>query len=459
MLLAADLVALLLAFLLGATLTGSDLSGAQLVLFLASLPGWVLAAKIYGLYDNDDKHVYHSTTDELSKLFHLVTVGTWLLFVAVWLAGVDGFDTARLVASWCLAAALVVLGRGLARSLARQSVTYLQNTIIVGAGDIGQLVARKLLQHPEYRINVVGFVDAHPKRRREGLDHISLLGPPENLPELVRLLDVERVVVAFSNEDEQATVDLIRSLQDLDVQVDLVPRLFDVVGPNAAFDTVEGFPLVGLPPMRLSPSSRLVKRLVDIAGATVGLVITSPLVLAIAIFIRRDSPGPIFFRQERLGYEMKPFTALKFRTMRVGADTAAHRAYIEQTMSNDVAPGANGLYKLERNDEITRVGRFLRSTSLDELPQLINVLRGDMSLVGPRPCLEYEMQFFQPHHFERFRVPAGLTGLWQVTARAKSTFGEALDMDVAYARAWSLGLDLRLLVRTPIQLLAARGTA
>ena len=145
--------------------------------------------------------------------------------------------------------------------------------------------------------------------------------------------------------------------------------------------------------------------------------------------------------------------------MRVGADTEAHRAYIEKTMSADLAANGNGLYKLERPDAITRVGRLLRKTSLDELPQLFNVLRGDMSLVGPRPCIPYETEFFKPHHFDRFLVPAGITGLWQVTARAYATFGEALDMDVAYARGWSLGLDLRLLVQTPFAVLRGKGAA
>jgi lipopolysaccharide/colanic/teichoic acid biosynthesis glycosyltransferase len=157
---------------------------------------------------------------------------------------------------------------------------------------------------------------------------------------------------------------------------------------------------------------------------------------------------------------MEPFTALKFRTMKVGTDTTVHRDYIKATMSSKAAAGENGLYKLDRGDSITQFGRWLRKTSLDELPQLINVLRGEMSLVGPRPCLGYETEHFASHHFERFVVPAGLTGLWQVTARANSTFGEALDMDVAYARGWSLGLDLRLLFRTPVQVLRQRkGTA
>jgi lipopolysaccharide/colanic/teichoic acid biosynthesis glycosyltransferase len=146
---------------------------------------------------------------------------------------------------------------------------------------------------------------------------------------------------------------------------------------------------------------------------------------------------------------MREFTVLKFRTMSANTDEAPHREYIEKLMNGEQAPEDGGLYKLGRPNEITTVGRWLRKTSLDELPQLLNVLWGDMSLVGPRPCIPYETDHFEPQHFERFRVPAGLTGLWQVTGRAHTTFADALQLDVTYARSWTLGLDLRLLARTP----------
>jgi lipopolysaccharide/colanic/teichoic acid biosynthesis glycosyltransferase len=235
--------------------------------------------------------------------------------------------------------------------------------------------------------------------------------------------------------------------------------MYEIVGPKAFVHDVEGLPLVGVPPVRLPRSSRFCKRAVDVAGATAGLLLTAPFFLVVAVLIKLDSDGPVLFRQARLGRGMREFQVLKFRTMGVDTDVEAHRQYIADTMSSSATPRANGMYKLDRSDAVTRVGRWLRKTSLDELPQLLNVLRGDMSLVGPRPCLEYETAYFSPHHFERFLVPAGVTGLWQVTARAKSTFGEALDMDVAYVRGWSLALDLRLLLRTPAQLLRPGATA
>jgi lipopolysaccharide/colanic/teichoic acid biosynthesis glycosyltransferase len=149
---------------------------------------------------------------------------------------------------------------------------------------------------------------------------------------------------------------------------------------------------------------------------------------------------------------------LKFRTMSVNTDATAHREYIRQIMDTNAVPQSNSLYKLDRRDAVTRIGSWLRRTSLDELPQLINVLRGEMSLVGPRPCIPYELELFEPHHFDRFLLPAGCTGLWQVTARSRSTFREALDLDVAYVRSWSLRLDCRLLFHTPLLLLRRTGT-
>ncbi len=375
------------------------------------------------------------------------------------LTGLAHPELPKVVTFWALSIVLVSGSRAVARFICRRLPAYRQNTVIVGAGDIGQLVARKFMQHPEYGINLVGFVDADPRELREDLAGKPILNTPDALEQTVVDLNIERVVVAFSGERPERTAQLVARLKRLDVQIDIVPRLFDVIGPNVTVHDVEGLPLIGLPSPKLLPFSRKIKRGMDVLGAAILLLVTAPLFAFAAWRIKRDSPGPVFFRQTRIGQDMRSFTAVKFRTMKVDTDDSLHREFIKTTMDSKATPTDNGLYKLERSDAVTGAGRWLRKTSLDELPQLLNVLRGDMSLVGPRPCLEYEVENFEPHHFERFRVPAGVTGLWQVTARAHSTFGEALDLDVAYARNWSLALDLWLLLRTPFVLLRPKVTA
>jgi exopolysaccharide biosynthesis polyprenyl glycosylphosphotransferase len=465
MLLAADVVGLALAFALTEAVFGStgkpDAFGlwSEVLLFAATLPAWLLGAKLFGLYDRDEERADNSTTDDLVRVFLLATVGVFALTHGLSLSGIADPDLVKFMFFWGLVIALVTAARIGARTMARKNAAYVQNTVIVGAGDVGQLIARKLLQHPEYGIKVVGLVDAQPKERRADLRDLTILGSLGELRDIVNRFEVDRVIFAFSNDSHRRFVALIRSLRDAGVQVDVVPRLFDVIGPKLVVHPVEGMPLIGLAPVRIPRSSRIIKRSIDVVGAVVGLIVASPLFLIVAIWIKRDSPGPVFFRQTRLGKDMRQIRVVKFRTMRVDASDAAHRDYIAATMTAAATVGGNGLYKLDRADEVTRVGRWLRRTSLDELPQLWNVLRGDMSLVGPRPCLYYEVEHFAPHQFDRFLVPAGITGLWQVSARSHSTFGEALDLDVLYAHSWSIGLDLSLLARTPLQLLRPRATA
>jgi exopolysaccharide biosynthesis polyprenyl glycosylphosphotransferase len=466
-LLSADAVGLTLAFILTALIFGQETRrhdqvslGLEYVFFLLTLPGWFLLAKLHELYDRDEERTEHSTVDDFVGVLHIVTLGVWVLYLGSHLTGAADPEILKVGVFWGLAVVLVTSGRAVARLYCRRQPAYVQNALIVGAGDVGQLVARKLLQHPEYGINLVGFVDSEPKELRADLGSQLILGSPGDLRELVRELGVERVIVAFSNESPEHMVKLVRQLKGIEAQVDIVPRLFDIVGPNVTVHSVEGLPLIGIPSSKLLPFSRTIKRATDIAGSLALLLATAPILAFAAWRIRRDSPGPILFRQTRLGEGMREFTVFKFRTMRVDVDETAHREFISATMSAQAAPTENGLYKLDRSADITTSGRWLRKTSLDELPQLFNVLRGDMSLVGPRPCLDYEVENFAPHHYERFDVPAGITGLWQVTARAHSTFGEALDLDVSYARNWSLGLDLLLILRTPFQLLRQRkGTA
>lgn len=459
-LIAADVVGLFAAFVATALIWGAGSgSGNRLalafeyLLFALTLPAWVLVAKLHTLYDHDEERTSRSTIEDFVGVLHVVTLGVWGLYVGAHVTGLADPELYKAVTFWAASIALVTVSRAAARAICRRRPAYSQATLIVGADAVGQLVARKFLQHPEYGIRLLGFVDDTPRTLREDLGGAQVLGKIGDLERIVRALEVDRVVVAFAGGGSEQHVDVLGRLKSRDLQIDIVPRLHEIVGPKADLHSVEGLPLVGLPSPKLLPFSRTIKRGVDVIGAMILLTLTTPIFAIAAWCVRRDSPGPIFFRQPRLGLGMKEFTALKFRTMRVDTDDAEHRAFIRRTMDASAMPSSNGIFKLDRSNAVTRSGRWLRKTSLDELPQLLNVLRGDMSLVGPRPCLAYETEHFRPHHFERFNVPAGITGLWQVTARAHSTFGEALDLDVSYARNWSLGLDLLLLLRTPFELL------
>ena len=463
-LLLADIVGLVAAFavtqiVLADVSNGINAGVAELfVFFVLSLPVWAIAAKLYGLYDRDEERTDHSTSDDVVGVFHLVTVGVWILYAGAWLTGITTPSLHKTTLFWAFAILFITTGRALGRTLIRRSPRYLQNAVIVGGGEVGQLIARKYLLHPEYGIRLLGIVDDDPREPRDELRGIELW-PTDRLAELVEERQIDRVLIAFAQTPHERTLSLIRQLRELDVQIDIVPRLYEVMPPNVDVHSVEGLALLSLRPMRMSRSSRLVKRSLDVVGASALLVLTAPLFAVFAWRIKRDSPGPVLFRQTRLGQDMKEFTALKFRTMTHARHDGEHREYLKSIMSASAPVGENGLYKLERAEAVTKAGRWLRKTSLDELPQLLNVLRGDMSLVGPRPCIPYETALFEPHHFERFLVPAGVTGLWQVTARSRATFAEALDLDVAYARGWSLGLDLRLLARTPLQIFRDGGTS
>jgi lipopolysaccharide/colanic/teichoic acid biosynthesis glycosyltransferase len=192
------------------------------------------------------------------------------------------------------------------------------------------------------------------------------------------------------------------------------------------------------------------RRLGDLVLATTALIVAAPLMVAIAALVRATSPGPILFRQTRLGHLERPFQILKFRTMYADSDHGVHREYVTRMLSGQDPRqhGAAALFKLEHDARIIPIGRFLRRTSLDELPQLFNVLRGDMALVGPRPVMPWEVELYKPHHRERFQVKPGITGLWQVRGRSRLSWLQALELDVEYVRRQSIALDLWILVMT-----------
>jgi exopolysaccharide biosynthesis polyprenyl glycosylphosphotransferase len=451
-LVAADVLGLATAFFIVELLFPADrISGPvhphlEYILFLLALPGWIAVAKLYGLYDRDEERTDHGTTDDIVGVFHMVSVGLWLLVMLGSATHVIHPSVPKLVAFWLAALVLITLARASARVFCRRQVAYLQNAVIVGAGNIGQLVAHKILQHREYGVNIVGFVDDNPRELSTELLHLAVLGSPERLPALVRTLWIDRVIIAFSNESHERTLTLIRSLKDLDVQIDIVPRLFELVSPGVGIHTVEGLPLIGLPSLRLSRSSQILKRLMDLALAVAGLVVLAPLFAFIAMRIRAESWGPVFFRQVRIGIDGRPFSIYKFRTM--AADADERKAEVAHLNVHAREGGDPRMFKISNDPRVTRAGAWLRRYSLDELPQLFNVVRGEMSLVGPRPLIPEEAEYVSDWARKRLALKPGMTGLWQVLGRSDIPFEEMTKLDYLYVTNWSLWEDLCLLFRT-----------
>jgi exopolysaccharide biosynthesis polyprenyl glycosylphosphotransferase len=453
----ADVIGLLTAFLSAQWLYGDHQLGfpdrisgsAEIALFVVTLPGWILLAKLYGLYEGDEERADHSTVDDVARVFNMLTAGTWIFFAATWSMDFANPQVHKLVSFWLAGVVLVPAARAGARSLCRRSTTYEQRTIVVGAGIVGQCVARKILQHPEYGVSVIGFVDDEPRERETGLRDLTILGGLADVRSIVRANGVERVIVAFSRDPHEEIVGLVRSLDDLDVQIDVVPRLFEVIGPHVHVHGAEGLPLLGLPPTRLSRSSLFLKRAMDVFLAATGLVVISPVLLAIATAISIDSGGPILFRQIRMGQSGRTFTILKFRTMTADADKRKHEvAHLNKHLAGDPR-----MFKVARDPRITRVGGFLRRYSLDELPQLVNVLRGEMSLVGPRPLILEEDRHVDNWARKRLNLKPGITGVWQVLGGSDIPFAEMVNLDYLYVSTWSLWRDVRLIFGTlPVML-------
>ncbi len=450
-LLAADLVGLGVAFLIGELSTPKSIDGAydvyfEIGLFLLALPVWVVSAKLAGLYDRDEEYADHSTADDVLGVLQLLTLGTWLAYAGVAVTGLGNPQLGKFFVFWASAVALVTGGRAIARAVCRRMPAYLQNTLIVGAGDVGQDVARKIIQHPEFGLRVVGFVDSGPRPRVPTLEDLPILGSLEHVPGLVRALEVERVIIAFGADPHERMLALIRDLKDQPVQVDVVPRFFEMIPSTAQLHALQSLSLVSLPPPRLSSSSLFLKRTMDLVLAMGTLVLLSPLLLLIAIVIKLESPGPVIFRQVRMGKGDRKFSVLKFRTMVADAD--ARKAEVAHLNKHGVNGGDPRMFKIPDDPRTTRVGRVLRRYSLDEFPQLWNVVRNEMSLVGPRPLILAEDSHVGGWGRRRLDLKPGITGLWQVLGRDAIPFEEMVRIDYMYVTTWSPWNDVRIVART-----------
>jgi exopolysaccharide biosynthesis polyprenyl glycosylphosphotransferase len=304
----------------------------------------------------------------------------------------------------------------------------------------------KLSESPNVKATFVGRIplDAEPNSVVA-----RVLGTPEELARVVQDHDVHRVIVAGDAGEHQRVLEAIQAAKALGVRVSVLPRMFEVVGSSVAFDNIDGLTILGVRRFGLSPASRAVKRSFDVVGSALGIVFMSPVLLTLAVLIRLTSSGPVLFRQSRVGRDGHPFEMLKFRTMHDGAD--ARKA--ELASLNE----ADGLFKIADDPRITPLGRVLRRTALDELPQLLNVLRGQMSLVGPRPLVLDEDQRIQGWYRRRLSLTPGMTGDWQVFGAARIPLREMATIDYLYVSNWSLWSDVKILLRTIPYVVARRG--
>jgi exopolysaccharide biosynthesis polyprenyl glycosylphosphotransferase len=360
--------------------------------------------------------------------------------------------------AWLFALIGVGLGRmtlALAQRWARSRRLVGKPVLIMGAGVVGAQVARRLENHPEYGLAPVGFLDEDPRSVAEvGGRDVPVLGTIEDLEETVGRTGVKNLIVAFSSVSDSRVSRLIQQCQELGVDVSVVPRMFDTINDRVGYDTVGGLPLLSFNAVDPKGLQFAIKHAVDRILALLLLIVFSPVILCAAIAVRLSSPGPAFFSQRRVGRDGKVFDFYKFRSMSVApasAEGSEDVSALDFLLAGDIAPGG-----VEGEDRRTAVGRFLRRTSLDELPQLFNVLRGDMSLVGPRPERPEFVELFRQdivRYGDRHRVRSGITGWAQVHGlRGQTSLAERVEWDNYYIAHWSLGLDLKILALTVVAL-------
>ena len=456
-LLSADAMAFFVAVALVDLVTGTiNLADPAVWAFgIAAFCAWVLFAQGYGLYLNDELQAVRPTADDVPGVILLVTLTTW---VGVLVLNATALALPRMGLTaffWATAIALVLMARAIARAVLSRSFVVRERTLIVGAGQVGSEIARKLGRRPEYGLEVIGFLDDEPlyDPLRAADEGPPQLGGTSRIEHVLEAYGVERVIFAFSRLPAREQIELFQRCMELGVQVDIVPRLYEVMGSRMQVHDVEGLPLVGLRVPRLSRSSRLLKRSLDLALSVVLLAVFAPLLAYAALRIKLESPGPVLFWQERMGAGGRRFRIIKFRTMY--ADAEERKAELEHL--NKHTEDGPTMFKIPDDPRITPFGRFLRRWSMDELPQLWNVLRGEMSLVGPRPLILAEDENVIGAGRQRLRLTPGVTGLWQVLGRSDIPFREMITLDYLYVTNWSLWGDVKLLARTIPRVLQKTG--
>ncbi|GAP08785.1 exopolysaccharide biosynthesis polyprenyl glycosylphosphotransferase [Anaerolinea thermolimosa] len=416
------------------------------------IPGWLLLYAFFGLYN---RQYLLSGTREYARIFSATLTGM-LLVIVVGFLGPD-FVVARgwLVASWLLAFLFTSGGRFLVRRLIRifrEKGFFIAPALIIGANEEGQLLAEQLSDWKYSGLNVLGYVDNHPPAEGSmGAHPLPYLGGTPALDELVRRFGIEELVVATSAISREDLLDLFKKYGvGSGVNLRLSSGLYEIITTGLDVTEIASVPLVKVNKVRLTGVDRVLKNLMDYSIALLLMIPLLPVMGIIALLIKLDSPGPVIHRRRVMGVNGKTFDAFKFRTMYVNGDEILEQ-YPE--LKEELAR----THKLKDDPRVTRVGKFLRKFSLDELPQLFNVLRHEMSIVGPRMISPAEINEYRKYGINLLTVRPGITGLWQVSGRSDVSYDERVRLDMYYIRNWTVWLDLQLLLRTIPAVIKGRG--
>nr|MBP8110426.1 sugar transferase [Caldilineaceae bacterium] len=336
------------------------------------------------------------------------------------------------------------------RNYLRRFGVGVDRVVLIGAGDVGRMVMRNIVARPDLGFKLIGFLDDNPTKNSTDIGRFKALGSLANFRDVVEEHKLDRAIICLPWQSHRTVVRLLNDCERVGIQAQVVPDLFQLTKNQIEMEELNGIPLISSRQVSITGWNRLVKRTVDLVISAIALLLTLPFTLLIGLAIRLDSSGPVLYTQARIGKEGKPFRVYKFRSMIAGAESLR-----EQMARLNESTGP--LFKIRDDPRATRVGTFLRRYSLDELPQLLNVLRGEMSLIGPRPNLPEEVAAYSEWHKKRLSVSPGMTGLWQVSGRSDLTFDEMVLLDIYYAENWCMSMDLTILMRTLPAVLLKRG--
>jgi len=410
---------------------------------------WPLAAFSIGLYRSDQLAIWASAVSEVPRGFVAILLITWPLFGVAAALELDQVVILTFISVGGIAA-FTTVARTVVRAGLHRAPDLRQRTLILGSGIVAGQLVEKLHNNAQFGLDPVGIVDDDV--HDIGTPDLPWLGHFADLDTIIEAQAIDRVIIAFSRASHEQLLESIRACRDAGVSVDVVPRLFEFLDGVRALDQVGGLPLLSIGAPVLTSASVAAKRALDGIGSLALIAVFSPLMIAIAIAIKLESRGPIFFRQPRAGRGNSSFQLIKFRSMYVDAE----QRKAEMAELNEADDGV--MFKIRKDPRVTRAGRFIRRFSLDELPQLFNVLRGEMSLVGPRPLIFPETAALEKSwHLRRLELRPGLTGPWQVYGRSQSPFQEMVRFDYQYVAGWSLARDVEILFATLPAVLSGRG--